>query len=146
MNLFLLAGLGSGFGAITLLSVFLIVIVTALSCTLKLQCSKEKHKLVWSSAYCTTLIFCRAGERPALSLATIPEEEIAMTADDNVPPHLLYEEIRDVPASQSMRPQATTSYPYEEVEAVGLQQTAEPKSDSYHFTLCSAYGVSMDKK
>ena len=81
-----------------------------------------------------------------MSLATIPEEEIAMTADDNVPPHLLYEEIRDVPASQSMRPQATTPYPYEEVEAAELQQTAEamPMGGSYHFTLCSAYGVSLD--
>lgn len=69
-----------------------------------------------------------------------------MTADNNLPPSLLYEEIRDVPASQSTRPQATTPYPYEEVGAAGLQPKAEAMGDSYHFTLCSAYGVSLDGK
>ena len=81
-----------------------------------------------------------AEERPAM---TISEEEITMTADDSMPSNLLYEEIRDVPASLT---QATIPHSYEEMEAAGLQQTAETMSDSYHFTPCSAYGVSLESK
>ena len=80
-----------------------------------------------------------------------------MVADD-VPSQLVYEEIRDVPALQTMSPEAAVTrnttapnklmqHPYEDVEAAGLQAAAETgAADSYHFTLCSAYGVSKDSQ
>ena len=72
---------------------------------------------------------------------------------DDVPPQLVYEEICDMPASLTTPPEAApkktspavTQHPYEDVEAAGLQTAAETgAADSYHFTLCSAYGVSLD--
>ena len=80
---------------------------------------------------------------------------------DDMPSQLVYEEIRDVPASLTTPPEAAitrsvaapkktssavTHHPYEDVEAAGLQAAAETGADSYHFTLCSAYGVSLDSQ
>ena len=69
---------------------------------------------------------------------------------DVIPSQLVYEEIRDVPAPQTTPLEAAgthtkallTHHPYEDVEAAGFQAAAETGADSYHFTLCSAYGVS----
>ena len=76
---------------------------------------------------------------------------------DDMPSQLVYEEIRDVPAPLTMPPEAAvtrsvaapkktssaaTHHPYEDVEAAA----AETGADSYHFTLCSAYGVSLNSK
>ena len=80
---------------------------------------------------------------------------------DVIPPQLVYEEIRDIPGPQATLSEASTTrsiaaltksppaavvghHPYEDVEAAGLQAAAETGPDSYHFTLCSAYGVSLD--
>ena len=79
-----------------------------------------------------------------------------------MPSQLVYEEIRDVPASLTTPPEAAitrsvaapkktsqasvTHHPYEDVEAAGLQAAAETGTDSYHFTLCSAYGISPDSQ
>ena len=80
-----------------------------------------------------------------------------MVVDDMPPGQLVYEEIRDVP--QTTPPEAAvtrsvsvpkktspavTHHPYEDVEAAGLQAAAETGADSYHFTLCSAYGVLLE--
>ena len=75
---------------------------------------------------------------------------------DVIPSQLIYEEIRDVPAPQTTPLEAAsthctkallTHHPYEDVEAAGLQAAAETGGpDSYHFTLCSAYGVSPDSQ
>ena len=77
-----------------------------------------------------------------------------------MPSQLVYEEICDVPAASLITPSeaaitrsvapkktspAVIQHPYEDVEAAGLQAAAETGgADSYHFTLCSAYGVSSD--
>ena len=90
-----------------------------------------------------------------------PEGETAMAADITLS-QLVYEEIHDVPASLTTpsvaastellaaRPKtfpAATHHPYEDVEVAGLQETAEAGgADSYHFTLCSAYGVALDSQ
>ena len=82
---------------------------------------------------------------------------------DVIPPQLVYEEIRDIPGPQATLSEASTTrniasptksppaavvrhHPYEDVEAAGLQAAAETGADSYHFTLCSAYGVSLDSQ
>ena len=79
---------------------------------------------------------------------------------ESVPSQQLYEEIRDVPASQDTLPEVvvsasalkrgppiTSNSSYEEVWTAGLQAAAEtPGTGSYQFTLCSAYGVSLDHK
>ena len=82
---------------------------------------------------------------------------------DVIPPQLVYEEIREVPAPQATLSEASTTgsiaaltksppaavvahHPYEDVEAAGVQAAAETGADSYHFTLCSAYGVSLDSQ
>ena len=76
---------------------------------------------------------------------------------DDMPSQLVYEEICGVPASQTTpleaaitrsvaapkkTSSAVTHHPYEDVEAAA----AETGADSYHFTLCSAYGVSLDSQ
>lgn len=84
-------------------------------------------------------------------LNVVPEGETEM-ADDVIPSQLVYEEIRDVPAPRTthhLEAASThtrallTHHPYENVETAGFQAAARTTGvESYHFTLCSAYGVS----
>ena len=78
-----------------------------------------------------------------LPLNTIPEREV------------VYEEITEIKVPQiglpntgnttvSKKSSPTAGAGYEDVEEAGLQPAAENGVDSYHFTLCSAYGVSLD--